>query len=103
MKSSYYEFYVVVKDGKVRLHITADCPIAHTRKGQCSGCDQFLGLNPEVKNEGLCKAKQMLIHINGFRNPRMCKDPSKCGDCTKCNKFMGFANNGFYCAANTKK
>ena len=106
MPKDRYEFYVVkTRDNKIRLHITSDCPIAYTRKGQCSDCDQFLGLNPKLGNDGHCAAIRLFMSIDDFRSPRKCPDlKNKGGECTLCNKFLGFSSNsGFYCSAHQPK
>lgn len=98
--SNQYKLYVVEsKTKKIRLFITADCPIAHSRKGQCSSCDQFAGLNPKLEHEGLCNVARLYKPIDDFRSPIKCSDKNRNGDCTTCPNFLGFSDNaGFFCS-----
>lgn len=103
MSDKYYELHITNNGGKVRVKIIEECPIVHTRKGQCSGCDLFAGINPKLSSIGLCKASQLRMNIDYFRSPRHCPDEKGTGECTQCKKFLGFSNNsGFYCSAHTK-
>ena len=93
-----YRFYV--KLDPIVLQDKFQCPLYNTKSGKCYICEFFNGLNVRLFREGRCGLKAKLRNVEYFRVEKHCPKPSKKnlkGDCLRCEDFLGFSNEGFYC------
>jgi hypothetical protein len=101
-----YNMFVKQDMNNVRLQDIEECPIGpylKDKKGQCSGCQFFGGLDLNIFREGKCKVAAFYKPISNFRDRNKCPKTIS-GDCPHCRDFLGFSkDSGFYCQATSTK